>query len=91
MIFWIIRGNVCTVIGGGIYWSMCCVMPDELQPLAIEQFGRVLKAGGQFRLWEMVYSKDECIHRRQERFAPFVEKIYGALRRACTRLPERKQ
>ncbi|MFC1714577.1 class I SAM-dependent methyltransferase [Candidatus Poribacteria bacterium] len=31
---------------------MCCVMPDELQPLAIEQFERVLKPGARFRLLE---------------------------------------
>ncbi len=57
---------------------MCCVMPDELQERAIEQFGRVLKPGGRFRLLEMVYSKNEKIRRRQEFFAPFVEKVYGA-------------
>ncbi len=57
---------------------MCCVMPDDLQELAIEQFGRVLKPGGRFRLLEMVYSKNKKIRRRQDFFAPFVEKIYGA-------------
>lgn len=57
---------------------MCCVMPDELQERAIEQFGRVLKPGGRFRLLEMVYSKNEKIRRRQNFFAPFVEKVYGA-------------
>ncbi len=57
---------------------MCCVMPDELQELAIDQFSRVLKPGGQFRLLEMVYSKNKKIRRRQDFFAPFVEKIYGA-------------
>jgi ubiquinone/menaquinone biosynthesis C-methylase UbiE len=57
---------------------MCCVMPDEIQKLAIEQFGRVLKQGGRFRLLEIVYSKNKRIRKRQELFAPFVEKIYGA-------------
>ena len=40
---------------------MCCVMPDEIQELAIEQFSRVLKDGGRFRLLEIVYSKNEKI------------------------------
>ena len=57
---------------------MCCVMPDEWQPLAIQQFERVLKPGGKFRLLEMVFSQDKKLRRRQERFAPFVEKVYGA-------------
>ncbi len=57
---------------------MCCVMPDEIQKLAIEQFGRVLKKGGRFRLLEIVYSKNEKIRKIQELFAPFVEKVYGA-------------
>lgn len=57
---------------------LCCVMPDELQPLAIKQFERVLKPGGRFRLLEMVYSKDPKLRKRQELFAPFVERIYGA-------------
>jgi ubiquinone/menaquinone biosynthesis C-methylase UbiE len=57
---------------------LCCVMPDELQAMAIEQFGRVLKPGGKFRLLEMIYSRDRKIRRRQEFFTPFVEKVYGA-------------
>ncbi len=57
---------------------LCCVMPDEVQPLAIEQFERILKPGGRFRLLEMLYSRDPKIRRRQERVAPFVEKVYGA-------------
>jgi len=57
---------------------LCCVMPDEFQPMALEQFGRVLKPGGKFKLLEMVYSKNREIRRRQDFFAPFVEKIYGA-------------
>ncbi len=57
---------------------ICCVMPDTLQPLAIQQFARILKPGGRFRLLEMIYSKNPRIRKRQERFAPFVEKVYGA-------------
>ena len=57
---------------------LCCVMPDHLQPLAIAQFERVLKPGGRFRLLEMVYSKAPRLRRRQEFFAPFVERVFGA-------------
>ncbi len=57
---------------------MCCVMPDEIQPLAIEQFSRILKQGGRFRILEIVFSKNRNIRKRQELFASFVEKIYGA-------------
>jgi len=57
---------------------MCCVMPEELQKLAIEQFGRVLKHGGRFRLLDMVFSKNKKTRKRQNFFAPFVEKVYGA-------------
>jgi len=57
---------------------LCCVMPDEFQPAALEQFGRVLKPGGKFKLLEMIYSKDRKIRRRQEFFTSFVEKVYGA-------------
>lgn len=57
---------------------MCCVMPNEIQKLAIEQFVRVLKPGGRFRFLEMVFSKNNKIRKRQDFFVPFVEKIYGA-------------
>jgi len=57
---------------------LCCVMPDELQPLAIRQFERILKPGGRFRLLEMVYSNTPEVRKRQDRFAPIVEKLYGA-------------
>jgi len=57
---------------------LCCVMPDHLQPLAIDQFERVLKPGAHFRLLEMVYSKKPELRRRQELFAPFVQWVYGA-------------
>jgi len=61
-----------------ISFFLCCVMPDQLQPLALEQVQRVLKPGGRFRLLEMVYSKDSKLRKRQEFFAPFVEKVYSA-------------
>lgn len=57
---------------------LCCVLPAGLQEQAIAQFRRVLKPGGKFRLLEMVYSKDPALRRRQDFFAPFVEKVYGA-------------
>jgi ubiquinone/menaquinone biosynthesis C-methylase UbiE len=57
---------------------LCCVMPDDLQPLAIKQFERILKPGGRFRLLEMVYSNNSKIRKRQDFFAPIVEKLYGA-------------
>ncbi len=57
---------------------LCCVMPDHLQPLAINQFERVLKPGARFLLLEMVYSKNPSLRRRQALFAPFVQKVYGA-------------
>jgi ubiquinone/menaquinone biosynthesis C-methylase UbiE len=57
---------------------LCCVLPYNLQVLAIRQFERVLKSGGQIRLLDMVYSKMPKLRRRQNFFAPFVEKVYGA-------------
>jgi ubiquinone/menaquinone biosynthesis C-methylase UbiE len=57
---------------------LCCVLPYNLQVLAIEQFERVLKPGGKIRLLEMVYSKIPKYRRRQNFLAPFVEKVYGA-------------
>jgi demethylmenaquinone methyltransferase/2-methoxy-6-polyprenyl-1,4-benzoquinol methylase len=57
---------------------LCCVLPDHLQPLAIEQFERILKPGGRFRLLEIIYSKDPRLRRRQDFFAPFVQRVYGA-------------
>lgn len=57
---------------------LCCVMPDQYQPMALQQFSRVLKPGGKFRLLEMVYSKNKQIRKRQDRFSAFVEKVYGA-------------
>jgi len=57
---------------------LCCVLPYNLQVLAIRQFERVLKSGGQIRLLDMVYSKIPQFRRRQDFFTPFVEKVYGA-------------
>jgi ubiquinone/menaquinone biosynthesis C-methylase UbiE len=53
-------------------------MPDQLQPLAIDQFERVLKPGAHFRLLEMVYSKNSKLRRKQQLFAPFIQWVYGA-------------
>src|SRR5512137_456525 len=57
---------------------LCCVLPAEFQDQALSQISRVLKPGGRFCLLEMVYSKDDKLRKRQDRFAPFVEKVYGA-------------
>ncbi len=57
---------------------LCCVLPYNLQVLAIRQFERVLKPGGKFRLLEMVYSKVPKYRRRQNFLTPFVESVYGA-------------
>jgi ubiquinone/menaquinone biosynthesis C-methylase UbiE len=61
-----------------VSFFMFCVMPDELQELAINQITRVLKPEGKFLILEMIYSKDEKLLKRQKRFGPFVEKVYGA-------------
>jgi demethylmenaquinone methyltransferase/2-methoxy-6-polyprenyl-1,4-benzoquinol methylase len=57
---------------------LCCVLPYNLQVLAMRQFERVLKPGGRIRLLEMVYSKIPKFRKRQIFFVPFVEKVYGA-------------
>jgi len=57
---------------------LCCVMPDELQPLAIKQFERVLKPGGHFCLLEMKYPANPILKKIMQITAPFVEKVYGA-------------
>ena len=57
---------------------LCCVLPFDFQDQALSQISRVLKPGGRFCLLEMVYSKDAKLRKRQDRFAPFVEKVYGA-------------
>jgi len=49
-----------------------------LQEQAVSEFARVLKPGGRFRLLEMKYSVDLKLRKRQERFAPFISKVYGA-------------
>jgi len=61
-----------------VTFFLCCVLPEELQAQTIGEFARVLNPGGRFRLLEMQYSKDSLIRKRQERFAPFVERVYGA-------------
>lgn len=57
---------------------LCCVLPEELQPIVIQQIERVLKPHGKFRLLEMIYSKNPAIKKKQDFFAPFVQKVYGA-------------
>ncbi len=57
---------------------MCCVVPNNLQPLVLQQIARVLKPGGKFRLVEMIFSKNHARAFKQSLFLPFVEKVYGA-------------
>ncbi len=57
---------------------MYCVLPDELQPLALEEMSRILKPGGRFRLVEILYSSQPSLRSRQRLMAPFVELVYGA-------------
>jgi ubiquinone/menaquinone biosynthesis C-methylase UbiE len=61
-----------------VAFFLCCVLPRELQDQAISEFARVLKPGGRFRLLEMKYSSDPDLRKRQDFFAPFVAKVYGA-------------
>ncbi len=61
-----------------VAFFLCCVLPEELQDRAVSEFARVLKPGGRFRLLEMRYSDDPALRKRQDFFAPFVAKVYGA-------------
>jgi ubiquinone/menaquinone biosynthesis C-methylase UbiE len=61
-----------------VAFFLCCVLPEELQGQAIAEFARVLKPGGGFRLLEMRYSEKPQLKKRQDLFAPFVERVYGA-------------
>jgi ubiquinone/menaquinone biosynthesis C-methylase UbiE len=61
-----------------VAFFLCCVLPNELQADAVSEFARVLKPGGRFRLLEMKYSNDPALRKRQDFFAPFVRKVYGA-------------
>ncbi len=74
--------NMSSVPTGHYDWViatfLCCVIPSELQHLAVAEFSRVLKPGGRFRLVEMIHSKNSAIRARQNLFAPFVRKVYGA-------------
>jgi ubiquinone/menaquinone biosynthesis C-methylase UbiE len=76
-----------------VSFFMFCVMPDELQDLAIKQIARVLRPDGKFLILEMIYSKDEKILKRQKRFKAFVEKVYGARfdRQTLRRFQENEQ
>ena len=61
-----------------VAFFLCCVLPRDLQEQAISEFARVLKPGGRFRLLEMKYSADPALRKRQNFFAPFVARVYGA-------------
>ncbi len=61
-----------------VAFFLCCVLPQDLQDQAVAEFARVLKPGGRFRLLEMKYSNDPRLRRRQDFFAPFVARVYGA-------------
>ncbi len=61
-----------------VAFFLCCVLPRELQDQAVSEFARVLKPGGRFRLLEMKYSDYPALRKRQDFFAPFVAKVYGA-------------
>ncbi len=61
-----------------VAFFLCCVLPRDLQDQAIFEFARVLKPGGCFRLLEMKYSSDPILRKRQDFFAPFVARVYGA-------------
>lgn len=55
-----------------------CVLPDELQPRALEEMARLLKPGGRFRMVEIVYSENPFRRAVQRLLAPLVERLYGA-------------
>ena len=61
-----------------VAFFLCCVLPRDLQDQAVSEFARVLKPGGRFRLLEMRYSDDPALRRRQNFFASFVARVYGA-------------
>lgn len=74
--------DMCSVPDACYDWVLatflCCVIPGELQGRVIGEIARVLKPGGRFRFLEMIYSGNPRLRRRQDFFAPFVEKVYGA-------------
>lgn len=55
-----------------------CVLPDDLQPTALEEMARVLAPGGRFRLVEMLYSRRFFQRLVQRIMAPYVEWVFGA-------------
>jgi demethylmenaquinone methyltransferase/2-methoxy-6-polyprenyl-1,4-benzoquinol methylase len=71
-----------SVPSGRFDWTVAtfllCVIPEENQKQVTNQFVRTLKPGGRFRILEMVYSKNPSLKKKQDFFAPFVEKVYGA-------------
>ena len=57
---------------------MFCVMPPEVQRLALSEMARVLRPGGRFRLLEIKWSKSPRMRRNQERLSPLAGCLYGA-------------
>lgn len=57
---------------------LCCVLPNELQEPTINEFVRVLKPGGRFKLLEITYSKDPKLRFKQKLLSKYVEKVFGA-------------
>ncbi len=55
-----------------------CVLPDEVQPMALAEMARVVKPGGSIVLLEYTYSRDPRRRRVQRFLAPWVEWAYGA-------------
>jgi ubiquinone/menaquinone biosynthesis C-methylase UbiE len=71
------------IVPGSMDWTLAtflfCVLPDEIQPLAVRSMHDALKTGGRFRIVELQYSAHNIsVRNRQKWFAPFVEWIYGA-------------
>lgn len=57
---------------------LCCVIPNEYQKKTIDEFARVLKPGGKFKILEIVYSKNPKIRVRQKLLSRYVKFVFGA-------------
>jgi ubiquinone/menaquinone biosynthesis C-methylase UbiE len=55
-----------------------CVLPDELQPPALDEMARVLVPGGRFRLLEILYSDRPLRRLPQMLLAPYARLVFGA-------------
>lgn len=55
-----------------------CVLPDEQQPLALEELGRVVKRGGTIRLLEYTRPRGAFRHAVTRLWEPWVNWAYGA-------------